>query len=237
MALYFGLFNTGLRDARASDAGIIQAAIPAASALLAIPLLGERGTVAGWVGIALSTVGVVVLVGAGGTGGEGSLVGNLWLVATVIDWALYNIAVRRIARRAGDTAVTAAALVYGAALTVPLAMLETRANIPILSMDGAIAVLFLGLFCSALGYWLWSYGLARLEAGIASAYLNLLPLVAVLSGAAILGERVGLVEAIGGGLILGGVALAGRGARLAKARPTGRRENEAREPRGVRSDR
>lgn len=63
-----------------------------------------------WLGIVLSTVGVVVLVAGTSAVGEGSLVGDLWIVATVIDWALYNTAVRRISRRAGDTATTAAAL-------------------------------------------------------------------------------------------------------------------------------
>lgn len=68
-----------------------------------------------------------------------------------------------------------------------------------------------GLFPSALGYWLWSYGLSRIEAGRASTYLNLATLVAVASGALVLGERIGPIELAGGVLIVSGVALAGRG--------------------------
>jgi drug/metabolite transporter (DMT)-like permease len=211
VALYYAAFNVGLGSARATDAGVIQAAIPAASALVAIPLLGERGTLRSWLGIALSTVGVVVLVAGTSAIGEGSLSGDLWIVATVVDWALYNVAIRRISRRASDTAITAAALVYGAALTLPLAAVELTQRSPTLSAEGAAAVLFLALFASALGYWLWSYGMSRVEAGRASTYLNLLPLVAVVSGALVLGERIGPVELAGGALILGGVALAGRG--------------------------
>lgn len=211
VALYYAAFNIGLATARATDAGVIQAAIPAASALLAIPLLGERGTLRSWLGIALSTIGVVVLVAGTSAVGQGSLVGDLWIVLTVIDWALYNIAVRRISRRASDTAVTAAALVYGAALVLPLGAFELAQGLPAITTESALAVLFLAFFASALGYWLWSYGLSRVEAGRASAYLNLLPLVAVLSGALALGERVGPIELAGGALIVGGVALAGRG--------------------------
>lgn len=211
VAFYYAAFNVGLATARATDAGVIQAAIPAASALFAIPLLGERGTLRSWLGIALSTVGVIVLVAGTRAVGEGSLVGDLWIVLTVIDWALYNIAVRRISRRASDTAVTAAALVYGAALVLPLGAFELAQGLPIITAEGALALLFLAFFASALGYWLWSYGLSRLEAGRASSYLNLLPLIAVLSGALVLGERVGPIELAGGALILGGVALAGRG--------------------------
>lgn len=211
VAFYYAAFNIGLATARATDAGVIQAAIPAASALFAIPLLGERGTLRSWLGIVLSTIGVVVLVAGTSAVGQGSLAGDLWIVLTVIDWALYNIAVRRISRRASDTAVTAAALVYGAALVLPLGALELAQGLPVITTEGTLAVLFLALFASALGYWLWSYGLKRLEAGRASAYLNLLPLVAVVSGSLVLGERIGAIELAGGGLILGGVALAGKG--------------------------
>lgn len=210
VAFYYAAFNIGLATARASDAGVIQAAIPAASALFAIPLLGERGTARSWLGIVLSTVGVVVLVVGTSALGEASLAGNLWIVLTVIDWALYNIAVRRISRRASDTAITAAALVYGAALVIPLGALELAQGLPRVTLEGALAVLFLAFFASALGYWLWSYGLSRIEAGRASTYLNLLPLIAVVSGALALGERIGPVELAGGALILSGVALAGK---------------------------
>jgi len=200
-----------IASARATDAGVIQAAIPAASALFAIPLLGERGTVRSWLGIVLSTVGVVVLVAGTSAVGEGSLAGDLWIVLTVIDWALYNIAVRRISRRASDTAITAAALIYGAGLVLPLGVFELATGLPSVTTESALAILFLALFSSALGYWLWSYGLSRVEAGRASSYLNLLPLIAVLSGALALGERVGPIELLGGALILSGVAMAGRG--------------------------
>lgn len=211
VAFYYAAFNIGLATARATDAGVIQAAIPAASALFAIPLLGERGTLRSWLGIVLSTVGVVVLVAGTSAVGEGSLAGDLWIVLTVIDWALYNIAVRRIARRASDTAITSAALIYGAALVLPLGAFELATGLPQLTTEGVIAILFLAFFSSALGYWLWSYGLSRIEAGRAASYLNLLPLIAVISGALALGERVGPIELVGGALILGGVALAGRG--------------------------
>lgn len=211
VALYYAAFNVGLSTARASDAGVIQAAIPAVSALFAIPFLGERGTIRSWLGIVVSTIGVVVLVAGTSAIGEGSLGGDLWIVLTVIDWALYNIAVRRISRRASDTPITAAALVYGAALVVPLGALELAQGLPRVTLDAALAVLFLAFFASALGYWLWSYGLSRVEAGRASAYLNLLPLVAVVSGSLVLGERIGPIELVGGALILGGVALAGHG--------------------------
>lgn len=210
ITLYYAGFNVGLQDARATDAGVIQAAIPAATALVAIPLLGERGTLWSWLGIALSTLGVVLLVGGTSASGTGSLTGNLWIVLSVAVWAVYSAVARRIARRAASTAITAATLVYGAALCVPLAAVELTTIVPRVTPEGLAAVLFLAAFASALGYWLWAFGLSRVEAGRASAYLNLLPLVAAVSGALVLGESVGALELAAGAVIVSGVALASR---------------------------
>lgn len=210
VGLYYVIFNLGLMMARATDAGVIQAAIPAVTAVLAIPLLGERAAAARWVGIAVSGAGVATLVLGTTAEGVGSVAGDLLMIATVVDWALYSIYVRRLARRASDAAVTSAALVVGAAMLLPFGAAEL-AVVPVRATPSAIvAVLYSGLLASALAYWLWSYGLARVRAAAATAYLNLLPLVAALSGALLLGERIGLVEVAGGALIVAGVTVAAR---------------------------
>jgi hypothetical protein len=60
--------------------------------------------------------------------------------------------------------------------------------VPRVTPAALAATVFLAVFAGALAYWLWSYGLARVEAARATNYLNLLPLVAVLSGTLVLGE-------------------------------------------------
>jgi drug/metabolite transporter (DMT)-like permease len=207
---YYTAFNVGLQTARVTDAAVIQAAIPAVSALLAMPILGERGSRAVWAGIILSTLGVVVLVAGTSTAGEGSLIGDAWMTASTFIWALYSVYARWLARISNDRAITAATLVWGGLLLIPIGLVELRFVTPTPTTEGVLATLFLALFAGALGYWLWSYGLARLEAARASTYLNLLPLVAAISGALVLGERIGVAELTGGLLIVGGVALAAR---------------------------
>lgn len=206
---YYGTFNVGLQTARTTDAGVIQASIPAVTGLLAIPLLGERPRWAVWAGIALSTAGVVLLVSqTTGTSGEGSLVGDLWIVGSVVDWALYSIVVRRVSRSASAVAITSATLVWGAILLIPFALAELAFVRPTLSVASAAATLYLAIFAGSLGYWLYSYGLARVAAAPATTYLNLLPFVAAISGVLALGERIGLIELGAGAIIVAGVTLA-----------------------------
>jgi drug/metabolite transporter (DMT)-like permease len=210
VVLYYLGFNVGLQYARVTDAGVIQASIPAVSALIAIPMLGERPTLRVWAGIALSFVGVVVLVGGTGFAGEGSFVGDLLILWSVLMWGLYSVYVRRLGARASAGAITAATLIWGGLLCIPLGLAELAFITPRLTPSGVCATIALAVFAGALAYWLWSYGLARVEAARATNYLSLLPLVAALSGALLLGERVGPIEIAGGLLIVGGVTLAAR---------------------------
>src|SRR5439155_25405149 len=170
--------------------------------------LGGRGCLGAWSAIALWRVGVVALVVGTTAAGSGSLGGDLLIVASVLDWALYSIYIRRLARDVDDAAITAAALVVGAALLLPLGAAELAVVTPRLTPSAIIAVVYSGLAASALGYCLWSYGLARVQAAAATAYLNLLPLVAAASGAIVLGEHIGIVEVSAGVVIVAGVTLA-----------------------------
>lgn len=213
VTLYYVLFTFGLVEARATDAGVIQASIPAVTALLAIPLLGERALPWTWAGIALSSLGVAILLLGTAAVGAGSLAGDLLIVASVLDWALYSIYVRRLSRRVPASAITATALVVGAAMLMPFGVAELALIAPRPTPAGVAALLYSGLAASALGYWLWTYGLAGVEAGRATTYLNLLPFVAALSGALLLAERIGVVELLAGVLIVAGVSIAARSSR------------------------
>src|SRR4051812_6031942 len=121
VVLYYVGFNVALQSARVTDAGVIQASIPAVAALIAIPMLRERPGALVWVGIAVSFLGVVVLVTGTGAAGEGSLLGDLLILWSVLMWALYSVYVRKLGGTATPVTITAATLVWGAVLFVPLA--------------------------------------------------------------------------------------------------------------------
>jgi drug/metabolite transporter (DMT)-like permease len=67
---------------------------------------------------------------------------------------------------------------------------------------------FLGVFCSAAGYWLYIATLNAMGSGKASVYLNLIPVVAVAASYLILGERLGPLQLLGGVVVVAGVFLA-----------------------------
>ena len=69
-------------------------------------------------------------------------------------------------------------------------------------------ILFLGIFCSALGYWFYAQSLEVLGVGISALFINFIPVISAIGGFFILGERLRPLQWLGAGLVLAGVYLA-----------------------------
>jgi len=90
-------------------------------------------------------------------------------------------------------------------------MLRTEWNIRIhLSAAAWASVLFLGIFCSGVAYFLWYAALEKKDSSSVGMYLYLEPLVTLLGACIFLGERASWVTLAGGGVTLAGVFLASR---------------------------
>ena len=82
------------------------------------------------------------------------------------------------------------------------------------------AVFYLALLGSVVAYLLLNYGLRFVSAGRASAFTNVVPVIAVIGAYLVLGERFTAGQAVAAVVVLGGVFLANRGRRAAPASGT-----------------
>jgi drug/metabolite transporter (DMT)-like permease len=96
---------------------------------------------------------------------------------------------------------------FGAIGFVPFALFE-RMDWSALTPLVAINVLYLGVFCSAIGYLFYVASLKTLGAGVSSVFINLIPVVSVIASFLILGERLSPIQLAGGIVAVGGVYLA-----------------------------
>jgi drug/metabolite transporter (DMT)-like permease len=208
---YLG-FNLGLIYTSAADGALIQGAIPAATVGLSAALLGERLTRARAFGVALSVVGVgLILLAAGGPStGSNRLLGDLLMLTTVAAWAVYTVLGRRL-REAELLAVTAYSTAFGTLLLLPGAAYDLAVgparSISAVSWGSWLAVLYLGIVCSALCYLFWNWSLQHLDASQAGNFINVIPVVGVASSAVVLGESIAAGQLLGGALVLVGVWL------------------------------
>jgi len=199
----------------AVNTGWLIALIPIWSAILAAALGRERFGPGKLVGLALGFAGTLLVVTRGRL--DPSLIrlpatrGDLLVLASTVNWAIYSLLGRATIRSLGPTRATAGAMLLGALMLLPFFVaFHGPAAYSRLSLTGLAALLFLGVACSGLGYLFWYRALERIEPSRVAALLYLEPLVTLGAAVVLLAEPVGLVTVTGGALVVGGVALVQR---------------------------
>lgn len=220
VALYYLVFNMAMLSISASQGALVQASIPAMTALVAVLWLRERASALRWLGIALSVGGVlIVFSGSGGSdGAQSSMVGSLLMFASVVCWGLYTALAKRVAGL-DSLVITTAVTGTGALLLLPLAIYEvamanlSSAGLPPLPLTGWLELLYLGVIASGMAYLLYNASLRHLDASEVGVYTNLIPIVGVLTGVVVLGEPLSARAIIGGVVVMFGVWITSRSER------------------------
>jgi drug/metabolite transporter (DMT)-like permease len=176
---------------------------------------GERIHASTIIGIAVGFSGVLTLIApaAFGSGGQsGLLAGFMILQFGCLAWTTGSLLQRRYPTKAhpvvsGAIQQAATGLFYA----VPALLMEERPAT--LHVKGVLALLYLVLFGSIVGYSAYVYALEKLPVAIVSTYTYVNPVVAVFLGWLFYREPFGIREAVAMGLIFLGVAVVNYGAR------------------------
>jgi len=201
---YF-LLSDAERRLSSSLSGLLIAAVPIIGAA-AGRFLGDRerlGT-ARWLGLAAGFAGVAVLGGPHLSGGTAWPVTEVLLVA--LCYAISPMVAARHLHDVPELPMTAACLAAAALCYAPLAAMTWPHHMPPARVLAAMGVL--ALVCTAAAFVLYLKLIAEAGArrAVVITYVN--PAVAVVAGAALLGEPLSVSVAVSFALILGGSLLA-----------------------------
>lgn len=197
----------------ATSTGWLIGVTPIWSALLSAFLLKERFGLWKIIGLTTGFTGALLVLTRGDFRAEAfgrpSALGDLLILISTINWAIYSVLGHDVIRRLGPRRATSGAMLFGLSMLAPFfAVSRGWREWPALSASGWGAVLFLGIGCSALGYLFWYGALERIEVSRVAAFLYLEPLVTVAAAAVLLGERLNVLVIAGGLLVLAGVLIA-----------------------------
>ncbi len=180
-------------------------------------VFGERIRPLQIAGLALALAGLGVF--AASSGGNVTGLGLALLLMAALSWACGNLVLKRVGR------VDTLALFIWASLVPPLPMLALSvavegpapfATIAAMSAQGWLAVIYVALASTVLGYSIWGALLARHPAALVTPFALLIPVVGVSIAALVLGESLTPRDAIGGAIILAGLALTQMGAKWSR---------------------
>jgi drug/metabolite transporter (DMT)-like permease len=204
---YFSLQNLGVQRTSAADATLLVASFPVITLLLEILFRKAQVNFRQIAGIAIAIGGIYLVIDlSGAQAAPDRLEGNLLLLATGLAWALYNFATQNVVQKYSTFTVIFWQTLFGMAALLPLALTEALVWQP-LSAAGLLGALYLGVFCSVGAFLLYGYGLKSLQPGLAVNLLNLVPVFGLLFAVLLLQEKIGLVQILGGLIVIGGVTL------------------------------
>jgi drug/metabolite transporter (DMT)-like permease len=209
------LQSNALQTSEAGTTAWIVSTTPIFMALLGWFLLKER---LGWtknLGILLAFVGVLVVVSKGDLGsisiGTFGAPGDVLVLISAINWAVFSALSRRGLKSHPASLMMFYLMALGWVFTTFLFLTtSSMGEIFSVTLDGWMAVGFLGIFCSGLAYIAWYDALKALSTAETGAFLYIEPLVAVVIAFFILGEAITPASTMGGAVILFGVWLVNR---------------------------
>ncbi len=190
---------------------MIIAVQPLLIALIAAMIGADKLTLASIIGLIISFGGSIYLF-AGNMGGymkfDDMLFGGLLLLGCDIGWAIYVIFSKPLIRKYGTFKITAWTLLLCGPPS--LAFISPSTLPSLLALEGAawFSLIFLSVIGTVICVVTWNFAVPHLSSTTMGASLYLIPVLAVLSGWAVLNEKITASTLIAGFIILAGVAAA-----------------------------
>ncbi|HHW61755.1 MAG TPA: DMT family transporter [Syntrophomonadaceae bacterium] len=210
--LYFIFETYGLTLTTASNASIITAMVPVLVMILASLLLKETISKRSVFGIFGSFLGIIVLVlGKSGFSWtwNTSTWGDLLMFGAAVSAAMYMVLARSLSSTLSSLEITSFQMFYGTIFFLPAFLMKLPSlQWSAVTLDSIIALLFLALFASVAGYFLYNYALTQIPASRASVFLNGIPVVTTIAAAIILGEHLTPLQTLGAIIAITSVTIA-----------------------------
>lgn len=205
-----GFIYKGLHYTTAANALLLQASIPAVVTVLDRVLFGGRPGRLHVLGVVVSTLGVMAIVFKGDPAALMSLSfgrGDILVFCAVVAWSFYTVLLRK--RPPIPPALFLfLTFVLGALAMAPLSAMEAASGQVVRWGPHALAAFaYVGLFPSAVAYFIYNRATAELGAARAGQAITLMPLFGALLSALLLGERLLPYHFAGMALILAGIVL------------------------------
>lgn len=203
IVLYFVCENIGLKYTTASNASMIVASVPIFTLFTEAVFFKLKIKPKMVVCLLLSVLGVYLVISINGTLdlSSSAFVGNILVIGAMVCWVVYTIQSRDLSKKFSGISITTYQTAASIFLFIPFVIPEVQywkglTLIPLLNL------IYLGLFCSAVAYFFYIYATKRLGATVSAAFLNLIPVVSVVTGFFVLKETVTMLQIAGMAFII-----------------------------------
>lgn len=200
-------FFVGLQTADPTTSALILATTPILTGLLAAIFLHEKLTIRMLMGSIVAIIGIYFVVAKGNLSSLHIDKGLLWIVLTMVTFAIMIIMTRLLSQRIDPLTITLYSNIIGFIVSIPFVfLLETPLRI---SSDLSDWTFLIGtaVVVHGIATLIWNNNIRHVDASKASILSNLEPFVAMIMGLIILYKPITGTEIVGSLFIVGGVVL------------------------------
>ena len=200
-------FFVGLQTADPTTSALILATTPILTSVLAAIFLKEKLTIRMVMGSIVAIIGIYFVVTKGDLSSLHIDKGLLWIVITMITFAIMIIMTRLLSNRIDPLTITLYSNVVGLIVSIPFVFLL---DIPLKISSDMSAWFFLigtAVVVHGIANLIWNQNIRHVDASKASILSNLEPFVAMIMGLILLYKPITRAEIVGSLFIVGGVVL------------------------------
>lgn len=198
-------FFLGLVTASPVTSALILAVAPIMTAILTIPVFGERRELKFWLGALLAFAGVSLSTfdGSALTFGLGEGI----IVITMLTFAIFMILIQWLSQHINAIQLTLLSNFSGLLFLLPFLPAADYGRLASSTWPMWLLLMLSGIIVHGISNMIWNREMPKVGAANASLLMNMEPFVAMLGTALVLGSSVLVTEVIGAILIIGGVTL------------------------------
>ncbi|MBF0259282.1 MAG: DMT family transporter [Desulfamplus sp.] len=208
--LYFIFEARALELTTASQVGMICAIMPLLVSVVAFFVLKEELTEKILAGLTISVFGACWLSFSGevAANAPNPPLGNLFEFIAMVCAAGYTICLKKLTQRGySPFFLTALQAFAGSIFYFPILFLPTTTLPTTILLIPTLSVVYLGAVVTLGAYALFNFGVSRIPAGQASAFINLIPIFSLILGIVVLNETLNMQQYVACMVIFSGVFL------------------------------
>lgn len=200
----------GLQYTTVTNCTLIASTQPAVTACMAFFLIRERLSAVKWLGIFISFAGVLAVVSNGSWEVIRQIdfnIGDILCFIAQMAWAVYMFFSLQAMRRLSPEAATLWFCFFGGIMTAVWSVGSGTLNLSPLSGMALVSFLYVMFIGGFLSLFFYNVGVKNAGPSVAAIFLNIMPVVGMVSGYLAFGDIIGVVQLGGAAAILLGVFL------------------------------
>jgi O-acetylserine/cysteine efflux transporter len=203
-------YSLGIKLIPASFTGIIFGLLPVTVLIINTITGDEKASVKMLVSIAMSLVGVVIIILSGNVGGMGvvSLTGLLLVLAAQISYGLFTVESKKKVLKYNTMVMTTVIMVPTAFVFFILIFKDIATfDYGLIPVEGWVSMFFAGVVGMGIANAIWMWGTGKIGSTRISLYNNLNPVAALTGAFIMLGERMNGYQYMGVAVIFAAIIL------------------------------